>query len=107
MSPPNSRVFSGQMVHFRLWKTRKTLKEIRVLMMEQYDQVATRDLLIHLRYDLRAAGPKTTTKRVMNGDQTVSEAHGIQLKIVEFLRQTNSGEYVNHRLSYHNDNEKM
>ncbi|EGZ30728.1 hypothetical protein PHYSODRAFT_469895 [Phytophthora sojae] len=84
MSPPNSRVFSGQMVHFRLWKTRKTLKEIRVLMMEQYDQVATRDLLIHLRYDLRAAGPKTTTKRVMNGDQTVSEAHGIQLKIVEF-----------------------
>ncbi|KAE9021860.1 hypothetical protein PF011_g4751 [Phytophthora fragariae] len=97
MNPPNSRAFSGQLVHFRLWKTRKTVKEIQVLMMEQYDEVATRDLLIHLRYDLQAGSAsgktretsdrknsKTTPKRVMNGDQTVPEAHGVRLKIVEF-----------------------
>ncbi|GMF11773.1 unnamed protein product [Phytophthora lilii] len=93
MTPPNSKVFSGQLVHFRLWKTRKNAKAIRVLMMEQYDEVASRDLLVHLRYNVHGnAGGSTsegehtqpTAKRVMNGDQTVAEAHGIQFKIVEF-----------------------
>ncbi|GMF20610.1 unnamed protein product [Phytophthora fragariaefolia] len=104
MKTPNSKVFSGQVVHFRLWKTRKTIKEVRLLMVEQYDDVATRDLLIHLRYDLRgtpiSTSPdetnsdkkhsKSTPKRVMNRDQTVPEAHGIQLKIVEFPPPTDS-----------------
>ncbi|GMF14255.1 unnamed protein product [Phytophthora lilii] len=62
-------------------------------MMEQYDEVASRDLLVHLRYNVHGnAGGSTsegehtqpTAKRVMNGDQTVAEAHGIQFKIVEF-----------------------
>ncbi|ETL81298.1 hypothetical protein L917_18375 [Phytophthora nicotianae] len=88
MSPPNSRVFSGQLVHFRLWKTRKAAKEISVLMLEQYDEVATRNLLVHLRYKLNGASISSTssksTNRVMNGDQTVPDAQGVQLKIVEF-----------------------
>ncbi|EEY64064.1 uncharacterized protein PITG_02584 [Phytophthora infestans T30-4] len=89
MIPPNSRVFSGQLVHFRLWKTRKTAKEISVLMLEQYNEVATRNLLVHLRYKLNgasisSANSKPTTNRVMNGDQIVPEAQGVQLKIVEF-----------------------
>ncbi|KAF4140995.1 Concanavalin A-like lectin/glucanases superfamily [Phytophthora infestans] len=89
MISPNSRVFSGQLVHFRLWKTRKTAKEISVLMLEQYNEVATRNLLVHLRYKLNgasisSANSKPTTNRVMNGDQIVPEAQGVQLKIVEF-----------------------
>ncbi|POM69185.1 Ubiquitin-protein ligase sel1 [Phytophthora palmivora] len=84
MSPPNTRVFSGQLVHFRFWKTRKTVKEINVLMLEQYDKVATRDLLVHLRYKLNSK----TTNRVMNGDQAVPNAQGVQLKIVEFPPST-------------------
>ncbi|KAG3083951.1 hypothetical protein JG687_00002679 [Phytophthora cactorum] len=89
MRPPNSRVFSGQLVHFRLWKTRKTAKEVSVLMREQYDEVATRNLLVHLRYKLQgaltpSANSKISQGRVMNGDQTVPDAQGVQLKIVEF-----------------------
>jgi TPR repeat protein len=82
MGAPNSRAFAGQLVHFRFWKTRKSAKEVAVLMMEQYDDVATRDLLVHLRYKLH--GSKPAAERVMNGDQTVPDALGVQLKIAEF-----------------------
>ncbi|KAL3674545.1 hypothetical protein V7S43_000493 [Phytophthora oleae] len=94
MSPPNSRVFSGQLVHFRFWKSRKTTKEISVLMLEQYDEVPTRDLLVHLRYKIHGSSMssaadtrsdlKSTTYRVLNGDQTIPNAQGVQFRIVEF-----------------------
>ncbi|KAG7390474.1 Protein sel-1 1 [Phytophthora pseudosyringae] len=87
MNYPNSRAFSGQLAHFRLWKMRKTAKEISVLMLEQYDEVATRDLLIHLRYKLHgttASSTKSASNRVMNGDKYIPDTQGVQLKIVEF-----------------------
>ncbi|KAL4170779.1 hypothetical protein KRP22_008883 [Phytophthora ramorum] len=98
MSPPNSRAFSGQIVHFRLWKSRKNVKEVSVLMLEQYDEVGTRGLLVHLRYKLHGASASSSThsansgrsnsnqatNRVMNGDRTIPNAEGVQLKIVEF-----------------------
>ncbi|KAK1947255.1 Protein sel-1 2 [Phytophthora citrophthora] len=94
MSPPNSRVFSGQLVHFRFWKSRKTAKEISVLMLEQYNEVVTRDLLVHLRYKIHGSSTdssadtesevKSTPNRVLNGDQTVPNTQGVQFQIVEF-----------------------
>ncbi|KAG1711727.1 hypothetical protein DVH05_008970 [Phytophthora capsici] len=94
MSSPNSRVFSGQLVHFRFWKSRKTAKEISVLMLEQYNDVVTRDLLVHLRYKIHGSSMlstadtdgevKSTPNRVLNGDQTVPNTQGVQFQIVEF-----------------------
>ncbi|KAG2532767.1 hypothetical protein BBO99_00000301 [Phytophthora kernoviae] len=90
-----SSIFSGQLVHFRLWKTRKNAREIRVLMMEQYDEVETRDLLIHLRYDVHGVGASTNDESesnlpaspIINGDQPVPGAHGVQLKFVKYPPQ--------------------
>ncbi|KAG7402030.1 Protein sel-1 1 [Phytophthora boehmeriae] len=90
-----SIIFSGQLVHFRLWKTRKNVREIRVLMMEQYDEVETRDLLIHLRYDVHGLGGSNNEESdssspanpIVNGNQPVPGAQGVQFKFVKYPPQ--------------------
>ncbi|RLN93687.1 hypothetical protein BBJ28_00014822, partial [Nothophytophthora sp. Chile5] len=93
--------FSGQLVHFRLWKIRKSAAEIRVLMVEQYQHsnadlspAMARDLVVHLRYRLHGlsmpSGATANTEgdegasSIMNGDHAVPNVRGVQLKIVVF-----------------------